>query len=56
MIYDKLIVGGMKTNCHIIGSEAKGEAAVIDPGDEPEAILARLNDLGLNLWNWHCNG
>jgi glyoxylase-like metal-dependent hydrolase (beta-lactamase superfamily II) len=49
MISEKMVVGAMKANCYIIGSEGKGEAVLVDPGDDPEAILARINELGLKV-------
>ncbi len=35
-------VGPLQCNCSIVVDEATGEAVVIDPGDEPERILAVL--------------
>lgn len=37
---DHLVVGPLETNCYILGSS--GELAVIDPGGDPETILARI--------------
>ncbi len=48
MKIEKLVVGGMKTNCYIIGSERTGEAAVVDPGDDPATILDKLSDMKLS--------
>lgn len=49
MIIEKVVVGGMNTNCYIIGSEKSGEAALVDPGDSPEAILEKVRELGLTV-------
>src|SRR2546425_370633 len=35
-----VVVGLFQENCWIVGSRRRGEACVIDPGDEPEEILA----------------
>lgn len=47
MILETFPVGAFQCNCTILGDEATGEAIVVDPGDEGEAILARLERLGL---------
>lgn len=49
MLHERLILGGMKTNCYLVASEATRDAAVVDPGDQPEAVLAKVNELGLRL-------
>ncbi len=38
-------VGGLATNCYILMDEVEKKAAVIDPGDEADRILAQLNGL-----------
>ena len=45
----KVVVGLFQENCWIIGSRQRGEACVIDPGDEPEEILAIARDMGVRL-------
>ena len=35
-----VVVGLFRENCWVVGSRQRGEACVIDPGDEPEEILA----------------
>ncbi len=40
-------MGGLKTNCYLLGDEATHEAAVIDPGAEADAILSALQAEGL---------
>jgi hydroxyacylglutathione hydrolase len=42
MIHEILPVGLLQCNCSILGDEITGEAMVIDPGDDIEAILAIL--------------
>jgi hydroxyacylglutathione hydrolase len=44
-----VVVGLFGTNCYIVGSRQRGEAIVIDPGDEPEAILTLARDLGVQI-------
>ena len=38
-------VGELQENCYILAMEGKGEAVLIDPGDEAEKILAALGNL-----------
>jgi glyoxylase-like metal-dependent hydrolase (beta-lactamase superfamily II) len=42
MIIETFPVGPIACNCTILGDEETHEAIVIDPGDDPEEILARL--------------
>jgi glyoxylase-like metal-dependent hydrolase (beta-lactamase superfamily II) len=42
-----LVVGRLQTNCYILAS--KGEALVVDPGDEAARILRYVNDLKAKL-------
>ena len=42
MIHEILPVGWLQCNCSVFGDREGGEAIVIDPGDEPEEILAVL--------------
>ena len=42
MIIRKLAVGPIQANCFILGCEETRKAAVIDPGDEADRILALL--------------
>src|SRR3989304_4854840 len=44
-----IVVGVFAENCWIIGSRRTTEAIVIDPGDQPEEILALARDMGLNI-------
>ncbi len=49
MILDTLPVGMLQANCYMLGCERTHEAIVIDPGDEPDAILASLRRHDLKL-------
>jgi glyoxylase-like metal-dependent hydrolase (beta-lactamase superfamily II) len=46
---DTLAVGALQVNCYVLGCERTGRAAVIDPGDNPPAILAALRRRRLTL-------
>ena len=39
-IFEQLVVGALQCNCYLVGDPDTREAIVIDPGDEPDAILA----------------
>src|SRR5688572_23131965 len=54
MIVETFPVGMLQCNCTILGDESTGEAIVIDPGDDPEEILQRLNRHGLTLKHIVC--
>ena len=49
MIVDTFPVGLLQCNCTIVGDETTREAMVIDPGDDPDIILAKLDAHGLTL-------
>ncbi len=42
-------VGALGCNCTILADEESREALVVDPGDEADAILARLTKAGLRV-------
>jgi hydroxyacylglutathione hydrolase len=44
-----VVVGVFQENCWVVGSRRTREAFVIDPGDEPETILALAKDMGLTV-------
>lgn len=44
-----IVVGLFRENCWIIGSRRTGEAIAIDPGDQPEEILALARDMGVRI-------
>lgn len=39
-------LGAYRTNCYLVAREGASEAAVIDPGDDPGAVLGVLGDRG----------
>jgi glyoxylase-like metal-dependent hydrolase (beta-lactamase superfamily II) len=48
----------MGTNCYIVGDPATKDAVVVDPGAEPERVLAEANSLGVTLkaiWLTHAH-
>jgi glyoxylase-like metal-dependent hydrolase (beta-lactamase superfamily II) len=49
MILESMEVGPIMANCYILGCEETKEAAVIDPGGDPDRILAALKRLGLTV-------
>ena len=44
-----IVVGVFAENCWIIGSRRTGEGIVIDPGDQPDEILALARDMGVTI-------
>lgn len=44
-----IVVGVFAENCWVIGSRRTREGIVIDPGDQPEEILALAKDMGLDV-------
>ena len=44
-----LVLGAYQTNCYIVHNDSSKSCAVIDPGYEPEKILATLEALGLTV-------
>lgn len=49
MLVKTMPVGQIGTNCYLLGDEASGACAVVDPGDEPERILQMIRESGLAL-------
>jgi glyoxylase-like metal-dependent hydrolase (beta-lactamase superfamily II) len=41
---DILTVGPFQSNCYVVRPAGEGPAVVVDPGDEPERILAKIGD------------
>lgn len=44
-----LTVGPVQENCFLLRREGSDRALVVDPGDEPDRILAALDDLGASV-------
>ncbi|HEU4758855.1 MAG TPA: MBL fold metallo-hydrolase [Dehalococcoidia bacterium] len=49
LIVKGIVVGVFAENCWIVGSRRTGEAIAIDPGDQPEEILALARDMGVTI-------
>ena len=41
-----IVVGVFQENCWVVGNRRTGEAICIDPGDQPEEVLALAKDMG----------
>ncbi len=44
-----IVVGVFAENCWVVGSRRTGEGIVIDPGDQPDEILALARDMGVTV-------
>jgi glyoxylase-like metal-dependent hydrolase (beta-lactamase superfamily II) len=44
-----IVVGVFQENCWVIGNRRTGEGICIDPGDQPEEILALARDMGVRI-------
>lgn len=49
MILETLTVGPFQENCYVIGDEAAGEGALIDPGDEAARIALAVERTNLEI-------
>ncbi len=49
MILKMLTVGPFQENCYVIGDEASGAGAVVDPGDEAARIALAVEQTGLEI-------
>ena len=49
MIQKSLVVGAFQCNCTLLACEKTKEAVLIDPGDEPEKILALIAAQGIKV-------
>jgi hydroxyacylglutathione hydrolase len=47
LIRETFPVGPLQCNCTILGDPVTGDALVVDPGDDADVIVARLQALGL---------
>ncbi len=56
LIHEAVAVGPLACNCHVLADETTREALIIDPGDDPGEILARVKDLKVKaLLHTHCH-
>ena len=44
-----IVVGVFQENCWVIGNRRTGEGICIDPGDQPDEVLALARDLGVTI-------
>ncbi len=49
LIVRGIVVGVFAENCWVVGNRQTGEAICIDPGDQPEEILAMARDMGVTI-------
>lgn len=49
MILEAVVVGPLMVNCYVLGCEETREGLVLDPGGDPEKILAVVSRLGLKI-------
>jgi glyoxylase-like metal-dependent hydrolase (beta-lactamase superfamily II) len=55
---ETLPVGPLQANCYLLADAATGRAVLVDPGDEGEALAARVVERGLDLdaiWVTHAH-
>lgn len=45
----KLTVGAIAENCFIVRREGSGRALIVDPGEEPDRILAEVEEMGAKV-------
>ena len=58
MIVQGITVGPLQENCWLLANEATGDAVLVDPGDEPDVLLAALDATGCTLraiWLTHAH-
>ena len=44
-----IVVGSFAENCWVIGNRRTGEAICVDPGDQPDEMLAMARDMGVSI-------
>ena len=47
MRIEKLVVGQLQTNCYLVWDEKSGEAVIIDPADDADYIIRKIQDFEL---------
>jgi len=49
MIFEIIVVGLLEVNCFLLGCETTREGVIVDPGSDPEKILAAVEKQGLTI-------
>ncbi len=49
IIVHGIVVGAFQENCWVIGNRRTGEAICVDPGDQPDEVLAMARDMGVTI-------
>ncbi len=49
IIVHGIVVGSFQENCWVIGNRRTGEAICVDPGDEPDEVLAMAREMGVQV-------
>lgn len=49
MLVERVVVGALEVNCYIVFDEKGGKAVVVDPGDEPDRIMAVIKQNNLTV-------
>jgi glyoxylase-like metal-dependent hydrolase (beta-lactamase superfamily II) len=44
-----LTVGPVAENCFVLRREGSGRGLIVDPGDEPDRILAKVEEMGTKI-------
>jgi len=44
-----IVVGVFQENCWVVGNRRTGEAICVDPGDQPDEVLALARDMGVTI-------
>lgn len=58
MIVRQLTVGPLEENCYLVADETARRGVLIDPGDEPQRLLAAIREAGVTLdaiWLTHAH-
>src|SRR2546421_8466359 len=49
IIVHGIVVGAFQENCWVIGNRRTGDAICVDPGDQPDEIIAMAKDMGVSI-------
>lgn len=49
MIFETIVVGELGVNCYLLADSQTKEGVVIDPGAEPERVLAAIKEKGIKV-------